>query len=238
METSALNKSVKNIAVILFAYTPEEEIRRKALSSNPEENKKLASTLFKHTLGETNRTGLPVFLFSEKEQQGSSFGEKLVNAFEFVFSQGYKNAILIGSDCPQLSHFNLQKAAAVLSSGYSDVVLGPSMDGGMYLIGLNKSSFHKEIILSTSWQIGTDYQQFSNQLRKAGYKIHSLARKADVDQGLILEWLLNNSLLDRRLYILLSAIVSIKKPHISLIINNCLSLLMRQNIGLRAPPIL
>lgn len=70
-------------------------------------------------------------------QQGNNLGERMFNAFEFAFQDGYKRVVLIGSDCFELTDEII--GAAFMQLQYADVVIGPAKDGGYYLIGLNKN---------------------------------------------------------------------------------------------------
>jgi rSAM/selenodomain-associated transferase 1/rSAM/selenodomain-associated transferase 2 len=74
------------------------------------------------------------FFFSA--QEGSDLGARMKNAFGKVFSTGADKVIIIGSDIPDLSTEIINKAFAYLDS--SDVVIGPSKDGGFYLLGMKK----------------------------------------------------------------------------------------------------
>ena len=58
------------------------------------------------------------------------------NAFEFAFDKGYERAVIIGTDCWQLSEEVIEEAFDKLDE--NDVVIGPATDGGYYLIGMNK----------------------------------------------------------------------------------------------------
>jgi uncharacterized protein len=69
-------------------------------------------------------------------QEGNALGERMQRAFEKAYQYGYKSAVLIGGDCPELTTEILESAFEKLNS--NDLVLGPSKDGGYYLIGLNK----------------------------------------------------------------------------------------------------
>jgi rSAM/selenodomain-associated transferase 1 len=70
-------------------------------------------------------------------QQGNSLGDKMSNAFENGFKQGYEKVILIGSDLPDISPSIIQEGFDKLEK--SEVVFGPAEDGGYYLIGMKKS---------------------------------------------------------------------------------------------------
>ncbi|MEO1023863.1 MAG: TIGR04282 family arsenosugar biosynthesis glycosyltransferase, partial [Bacteroidota bacterium] len=67
-------------------------------------------------------------------QEGGSLGERMSHAFQMHFKELGGKAILIGSDCADLKHKHLEQALTLLDS--NDVVLGPALDGGYYLIGM------------------------------------------------------------------------------------------------------
>ncbi len=54
-----------------------------------------------------------------------------------LFSQGYQRVVLVGSDIPHLPPENISQGFLALRAG-AEVVLGPSADGGYYLVGLNR----------------------------------------------------------------------------------------------------
>ncbi len=66
-------------------------------------------------------------------QKGADLGERMKNAFEWGFSRGFQKVILLGSDSPTLPSGFIQEAVDRLES--FPLVLGPSVDGGYYLIG-------------------------------------------------------------------------------------------------------
>ncbi len=70
-------------------------------------------------------------------QRGQSLGERMSHAFEHLFASGFANVILIGSDLPALPVRFFHQAYAWLEKS-ADVVLGPSADGGYYLIAMNR----------------------------------------------------------------------------------------------------
>lgn len=69
-------------------------------------------------------------------QEGPQLGERMHAAFEAVFALGYTRVALVGSDLPSLPGSFLLDALARLHD--HDLVLGPSLDGGYYLIGLTR----------------------------------------------------------------------------------------------------
>ncbi len=73
--------------------------------------------------------------FEKQLQTGYDLGERMLNAFDFVLKQ-HTTACIIGSDCPTLSVEIMQQAFDKLD--VFDTVLGPSTDGGYYLLGIKK----------------------------------------------------------------------------------------------------
>jgi rSAM/selenodomain-associated transferase 1 len=68
------------------------------------------------------------------EVQGTGdLGDRMKDAFERRFSEGEERVIIIGSDCPMITPEHLQAAADALAE--RDVVLGPAVDGGYWLVG-------------------------------------------------------------------------------------------------------
>lgn len=80
-------------------------------------------------------------------QQGSHLGERLKNYFEWSFSDGAGKSVVIGSDSPTLPTIYLEEAFFLLDA--YEVVIGPSLDGGYYLIGMTKP--HPELFDNISW---------------------------------------------------------------------------------------
>jgi hypothetical protein len=69
-------------------------------------------------------------------QRGGNLGERMEQAFRQAFDRGYTSAVLIGTDSPSLPYGRL--AAALNLSASRDMVLGPALDGGYYLMGLRR----------------------------------------------------------------------------------------------------
>jgi rSAM/selenodomain-associated transferase 1 len=68
------------------------------------------------------------------EVQGTGdLGDRMADAFERRFSEGEESVIIIGSDCPLITPEHLQAAGEALAD--RDVVLGPAVDGGYWLVG-------------------------------------------------------------------------------------------------------
>ena len=76
-------------------------------------------------------------------QEGTAFDQRIVDAFRKAFDLGYTNAVMIGGDSPTTRKQHLDEAFKILrepDKPKESLVLGPSSDGGVYLIGLRKGS--------------------------------------------------------------------------------------------------
>jgi rSAM/selenodomain-associated transferase 1 len=110
-------------------------------------------------------------------QRGRDLGERMHHAFS-----RRPGAILIGTDCPELTVPDLRRAARLLSAGY-DAVLAPAEDGGYALIGLKKSRL--EFFRGIAWSTGRVYGDTVERL--AGYRWRALRTVRDVDRPRDLE---------------------------------------------------
>ena len=71
-----------------------------------------------------------------RPQASGDLGRRLANAFRRAFDQGCEKVVIIGTDCPAINDAYLRDAFGALD--HHHLVLGPSTDGGYWLIGLNK----------------------------------------------------------------------------------------------------
>lgn len=96
-------------------------------------------------------------------QRGESLGDRLFHAAEDLLNLGYESLCLINSDSPTLPRASLIKAVGALSHPGDRVVLGPSKDGGYYLIGLKKA--HRHLFNNIEW---SSAQVLSQTIERAG----------------------------------------------------------------------
>ena len=82
-------------------------------------------------------------------QHGDDLGARMADCFAQLFAQGYQAVALTGSDLPTLPPDVFQQALHLLTTAHIDVVLGPSEDGGYYLIGLR--SLHRTLFENMTW---------------------------------------------------------------------------------------
>jgi glycosyltransferase A (GT-A) superfamily protein (DUF2064 family) len=83
-------------------------------------------------------------------QRGEDFGERLRNAFADARALGYETIVVVPGDVPGLGLPQLQRAFDLLRD--RAVVLGPSPDGGVYLLGVRGPSEH--VLSGVRWQTG------------------------------------------------------------------------------------
>jgi uncharacterized protein len=90
-------------------------------------------------------------VYQKRVQQGESLGNRMMAAFFELFQQRYSKVVIIGSDCPELTGFIIEGAFDKLDN--SDVVIGPSSDGGYYLLGL--AQLIPDLFNNKQWSTGT-----------------------------------------------------------------------------------
>lgn len=94
--------------------------------------------------------GADVIWFDESKQQGHDFNSRFTQAYTDLFAQGYEKVISIGNDSPDLTAAHMETALEKLEE--NELVLGPSADGGAYLIGIHKSHFNAAVFEAFPWQ--------------------------------------------------------------------------------------
>jgi len=112
-------------------------------------------------------------------QIGSDLGEKMANAFRTVFNKKINQAVLIGSDIPDLPKQFIEEAFLKLKS--QDAVIGPSKDGGFYLIGFRSDAFIKNAFKDIIWSRDTVYANTLQKLSELGLHVHILPTWRDID---------------------------------------------------------
>lgn len=115
--------------------------------------------------------------FEKKLQQGKNLGERMLNAFVVGFEEGYKNIVIIGSDCPDVTSDILEQAFDELNK--HDMVIGPSADGGYYLLGMKK--MYKEIFADIDWSTEYVLDQTKEKGESMSLRISFLPELNDID---------------------------------------------------------
>ena len=130
--------------------------------------------------------------FSLLPQRGDKFGERLYFAVEDLFNCGFASACLIDSDSPTVPAENFAEAVELLSASEDRVVLGPSDDGGYYLIGVNKPNRH--LFEQIDWSTERVLNQTIQRATEIGLEVKLLSTGYDVDDGASLRRLCNELL--------------------------------------------
>lgn len=161
-------------AILLFAQSARVDAISKSLVDVA-----VMDVLNNHVLKTVRNSGLDYYHFTEKEQRGESFGSRFKNSIEDVFKLGYTSVICIGNDTPLLSVDLIHKAANSLFKGNS--VLGKSQDGGLYLIGLNRSQFQAQTFENLPWQSSQLSIFFNQYLKNFDGSVTVLKTLQDID---------------------------------------------------------
>lgn len=110
--------------------------------------------------------------FILRQQEGKNLGEKMNNAMREIFYTGYNRVVLIGSDIPSVRAINIKRAFDSLN--HSDVVIGPSEDGGYWLIGMKKFISEVFNIPESKWGDSSVLDSTVKKLKDSGI-IYNLA---------------------------------------------------------------
>ena len=112
-------------------------------------------------------------------QKGDDLGQKMEHCFYKAFAKGFHRVILIGSDAPDLPSELIGDAFSLLNG--SECVIGPSIDGGYYLVGFRSDSFLPEAFRSIQWSTDKVLVETTDILRKYHTSTHLLSLWRDVD---------------------------------------------------------
>ena len=157
----------KNI-VIVFVRNPElGKVKTRLAKTIGDENAlKIYTILLKHTESILHKLSSDKVVYYSEEiqvndlwdatryqkklQQGTDLGARMQNAFETAFKNSYEKVVIVGSDLFDLKPSHIEDAFSALEN--NEVVLGPSLDGGYYLLGMKK--MHPTVFKNKEW--GTD----------------------------------------------------------------------------------
>jgi len=197
-------------AVIIFARYPAPGKVKTRLAKTLGD--KFATAFYKtcadHTFSEVNKSceqiGANVHLFCSEEseirmvekwigydfnfdfQKGNDLGLKMANAFTHVFNSGYKKVIIIGTDAPDINSGLIEDAFARLEN--FDAVIGPSDDGGYYLLGL--ASNNPDLFEHIEWSTDVVFEKTLDKLKGKGMSYYLLKELTDIDtEEDLLNWL-------------------------------------------------
>jgi len=119
-------------------------------------------------------TGYPVI-----QQNGKDIGDRMLNAFIYVFNSGYKKAVLIGSDLPGLPAALVENAFVALDT--KDAAIGRSTDGGYYLIGFRKETYSPDYFKGITWSTSSVFQRTIDKFSRSEKSVYMLPEWIDID---------------------------------------------------------
>lgn len=185
----------KKSAVIVFVRHPELGKVKTRLAATMGNEKALAvyKFLLLHTFNLIKDLDMPVYVFYadtvisddiwksgniiKQLQEGHNLGEKMTHAFKKVFEDGYSKAVIIGSDCYELTTEFITDAFAQLHT--KDIIIGPAKDGGYYMLGMNAP--FKEVFTDIEWSTSTVLQKTLDLIHQQCYSLSKLPMLTDVD---------------------------------------------------------
>ena len=191
---------MRNKALLLFSDLPEKEALRKRVFPDRKRSESLAGIIFNKTVNTVRQCREKIdfdFIIATKENdprlktlaysvdnvigfKGRSFGEKFANSIEDVFNLGYKSVVVIGDDIPDLSSEHITKSFECLNE-MDNAVVGPSADGGFYLLGIN--SFDMDFFKGIKWRTKNVFCMLEENLTRQNYVIKFLPVLTDIDDN-------------------------------------------------------
>lgn len=180
--------------LIIFIKNPELGKAKTRIAKTMGDEKALAiyKELLQHTLDTTLQVDCHRHLFysehinhedqwSETDfikqlQIAGGLGDKIKAAFDTVM-QTAEACLIIGSDCGDMSADILHQAFTALQS--HDVVLGPTFDGGYYLLGVSKPGL--ELYDGIAWSTESVYEQTVAKVNAANATYFELPKLHDID---------------------------------------------------------
>jgi glycosyltransferase A (GT-A) superfamily protein (DUF2064 family) len=109
----------------------------------------------------------------------------MAEVFAELRQRGHRNSVIIGSDLPPVPLATLHQAFERLALPERHVVLGPSRDGGYYLVGMNRAT--PEIFAGMTWSHDRVLLQTAEKLAESGVAFSLLPESFDVDAAADIE---------------------------------------------------
>lgn len=113
-------------------------------------------------------------------QTGADFGSRLESAVDLAFARGPEVLLVAAADVPGLTSEHIAQAVALLREDPERVILGPSPDGGLYLIAMARPI--PGLADAARWCRRATRSDLECSLRLAGREVVCLAPLADLDR--------------------------------------------------------
>lgn len=127
--------------------------------------------------------------YDKAQQTGQDLGERMLNAFREQIELGAGKAVIIGSDCFDITTDHIERAFRVLD--VADVVIGPATDGGYYLLGMKQ--LHPFLFENMPWSQPELRQLTELAILQNGLTFERLDELTDIDEWSDYEQYLNRS---------------------------------------------
>ncbi len=182
-------------ALIIFARNPIRGKVKTRLAATLGEDKALSiyQSLLEHTFQITRSLPCDRYVFYadgislndhwpddvylKRNQAGEDLGARMLHAFHTLFQESYEQILIIGTDCFELTADGIQKAFNVLNN--HQVVIGPSADGGYYLLGMRQC--FPFLFEGIAWSTDTVYNKTIQQLELHKISYNLLPVLNDID---------------------------------------------------------
>jgi rSAM/selenodomain-associated transferase 2/rSAM/selenodomain-associated transferase 1 len=110
-------------------------------------------------------------------QANGNLGKRLETIFHDQFKKGFKKVMIIATDVPDITVTDIKEAFNAM--GEADLVIGPSFDGGYYLIGMKE--LHPSLFDGIAWSTNIVYDQTLAIAAESGLRVHNLRTLDDID---------------------------------------------------------
>lgn len=182
-------------ALIIFVRNPEKGKVKTRLAKTTGDEKALTvyRELLAHTHAITKELACDKFVFyadhinendlwendvyRKKLQRGARLGERMLEAFMELCRMQYTKIQVIGSDCYELTAEIIEKGFEKLNE--TDVVIGPSADGGYYLLGTNQVI--EELFANKEWSTDSVLKDTLQDIEQLSLSCFQLPLLRDID---------------------------------------------------------
>jgi hypothetical protein len=124
-------------------------------------------------------------------QKGINLGQRLLNGFKHAEESGYKSAIALATDIPDIPREVIEQAISYIEK--HDAVIGPSPDGGYYLLGLNRGFIKDSLFTGIEWGTDSVFPKTLKKLQDENINVKVLQNCMDIDNYYDLEYFYNNT---------------------------------------------
>ena len=190
-------KSSRAIVVLCKYPTPGKVKTRLAATVGEKEAARVYDHLVHHTLRciRKSHCGARIYVFFTPRQAENKvrrwlgkqhvlipqcegdLGDRMIEAFRHTFRSRYRETVVIGTDCPQLMSSHLNEAFRQLAT--NELILGPTEDGGYYLIGARQP--YPELFNGINWSTDSVLEETLTAARNAKISYWLMPQLRDVD---------------------------------------------------------